>query len=241
MSVISLADLPIRIFADGADEQSILDFYRDPLVRGMTTNPTLMRKAGVRDYELFARRILETVRDKPISFEVFSDDFNEMHRQAIKIAAWQENVFVKIPITNTHGDSALPLIRRLSGAGVRVNVTAILTLPQVEGVAQILNAEVPSVVSIFAGRISDTGIDPLPLMRRAREILQTIPRAELLWGSVREPLNIYQAAQCGTHIVTVTREILQRARAFAGRNLEELSIDTVRMFYEDARAAGYEL
>jgi transaldolase len=239
--VTSLADLPIRIFADGADETSILELYREPLIKGMTTNPTLMRRAGVRDYERFARHILETVRDKPISFEVLSDDFHEMHRQAVKIASWQENVFVKIPITNTRGDSALPLVRRLAGEGVRVNVTAILTLPQVEGAARSLETGVPAVVSILAGRVSDTGVDPMPMMRRAREILQPLPRAELLWGSVREAFNLFQAAQSGAHIVPVTREILARASQFAGRDLAELSAETVRMFYDDATAAGYEL
>jgi len=239
--VTSLADLPIRIFADGADENSILELYRDPLVRGMTTNPTLMRRAGVREYEPFARRILETVRDKPISFEVLSDDFDEMRRQAVKIAGWQENVFVKIPITNTRGDSALPLVARLAAEGVRVNVTAVLTLSQVESAARSLEASVPAVVSILAGRVADTGIDPVPMMRRAREILEPQPHAELLWGSVREPLNIFQAAHSGAHIVTVTRDILVRAQQFAGRDLAELSADTVRMFYDDARAAGYQL
>ena len=219
----------------------MLELYRDPLIKGLTTNPTLMRKAAVQDYEKFARSILETVRDKPISFEVLSDDFAEMHRQAVKIAGWQSNVFVKIPVTTTRGESAQPLVRQLATEGVRVNVTAILTLEQIEYTAQSLAREVPAVVSVLAGRISDTGVDPMPLMLRAREILAPFPHAELLWGSVREPLNIYQAAQSGAHIVTVTPEILSRANLFAGRDLTELSADTVRMFYDDASRAGYRL
>jgi len=237
----TLADLPIKIFADGADRQGILDLYRNPLIRGMTTNPTLMRKAGIGDYEKFAREILEVVRTKPISFEVLSDDFTEMHRQAIKISKWQENVFVKIPITNTRGESSVPLIRELAAGAVRVNVTAILTLEQVECVAPALNPAVPAVVSIFAGRVADTGIDPVPVMRKSLEILRLFPQAELLWGSVREVLNIFQAAESGAHIVTVTHDILAKAQKLAGMDLGELSVETVRMFFNDAAAAGYTL
>lgn len=237
----TLADLPIKIFADGADREGMFRLYRDPLIQGLTTNPTLMRKAGIGDYEQFAREILQVIRTKPISFEVFSDDFGDMHRQALKISQWQENVYVKIPITNTKGESSLPLIAKLAGAGVRVNVTAILTLEQVEGVARHLQAEVPAVVSVFAGRAADTGCDPVPLMKRSLEILRPLPRAELLWASVREVLNIFQAAECGAHIVTVTHDILAKAQKLAGMNLAEMSLDTVKMFHNDAREAGFTL
>jgi transaldolase len=237
----TLADLPIRIFADGADKKGILDLYHNPLIRGMTTNPTLMRQAGVGEYETFAREILEVVRTKPISFEVLSDDFAEMHRQALRISQWQDNVFVKIPITNTRGESSVPLVRELVCSGVRVNVTAILTLAQVERVAPALDPGVPAVVSIFAGRIADTGLDPTPVMRKSLELLRHLPQAELLWGSVREVLNIFQAAESGAHIVTVTHDILAKAQKLAGRDLDQLSLETVRMFFDDAAAAGYRL
>ena len=237
----ALADLPIKIFADGADTAGMLDLYRNPLIRGMTTNPTLMRKAGVVEYERFAREILEVVRTKPISFEVLSDDFPEMRRQALTISQWQDNVFVKIPINNTRGESSVPLIRELAGLGVRVNVTALLTLDQVERVAPALDPALPAVVSIFAGRMADTGVDPAPVMRKSLEILRPLPRAELLWGSVREVLNIFQAAECGAHIVTVTHDILAKAQKLVGLDLGELSIETVRMFVNDAASAGYTL
>ena len=204
-----LLHLPIKIFADGADREGIASLYAKPYIKGLTTNPTLMRKVGIADYEKFARDALEVVKDKPISFEVFSDEFAEMARQARMIARWQENVYVKIPITNTQGDSSLPLIEELSGEGVKLNVTAILTLQQVEGVAKAVRREVPCVVSVFAGRIADTGVDPIPLMRESLDILRELPQAELLWASVREVLNIYQAADCGCHIVTVPHEILE--------------------------------
>jgi len=237
----TLADLSIKIFADGADRDGMFKLYRDPLIQGMTTNPTLMRKAGISDYEKFAREILETVKSKPISFEVFSDDFTDMRRQALKIAQWQENVYVKIPITNTKGESALPLVSDLAKSGVRLNVTALLTLEQVEGVASHLQRDVPAVVSVFAGRIADTGVDPVPLMRKSLEILRPLPQAELLWASVREVLNIFQAADSGAHIVTATHDILAKAQKMAGMDLAALSLDTVKMFYNDAQAAGYTL
>jgi transaldolase len=237
----TLADLPIKIFADGADREGIVKLYQNPFVQGMTTNPTLMRKAGVSDYEKFAREVLEVVKTKPISFEVFSDEFDDMHRQALRISKWQDNVYVKIPITNTRGESALPLIRKLAGEGVRLNVTAILTLDQVKGVARHLEPGVPAVVSVFAGRIADTGVDPVPAMRQSLEILRPLPQAELLWASVREVLNIFQAAESGAHIVTVTHDVLAKAQKLAGMDLGELSLDTVKMFYNDARAAGYTL
>jgi transaldolase len=236
-----LEKLPIKIFADGADLEGIKELYQKPFIHGLTTNPTLMRKVGVSDYETFARSVLEHVTDKPISFEVFSDEFPEMRRQALKIRDWQNNVYVKIPITNTRGESALPLIADLVEQGVKVNVTAILTLKQVEGVAGALKKDVPSVVSVFAGRIADTGVDPLPAMKESLQILKELPSAELLWASVREVLNIFQAADCGCHIVTVPHDILAKASKLGGTDLSELSLDTVRMFYQDAVAAGFRI
>jgi transaldolase len=237
----TLADLPIKIFADGADKEGMFRLYRDPLIKGMTTNPTLMNKVGIRDYETFAREVLEVVKTKPISFEVFSDDFEEMHRQALKISKWQENVYVKIPITNTKRESALPLIGRLAKEGVRLNITAILTIAQVEGVVRELNPKVPAVVSIFAGRVADTGVDPQPIIKKSLELLRPLPQAELLWASVREVLNIFQAAESGAHIVTVTHDVLAKAQKMAGMDLADLSLDTVKMFYNDAQAAGFKL
>lgn len=241
MSTAILENLPVKIFADGADLEGIIDLYRKPFIQGLTTNPTLMRKVGISDYEAFARSVLEQVTDKPISFEVFSDEFAEMRRQALKIRDWQNNVYVKIPITNTRGASALPLIADLVEEGVKVNVTAILTLKQVEGVAGALKKEVPSVVSVFAGRIADTGVDPLPVMKESLKAIGSLPAAELLWASVREVLNIFQAAACGCHIVTVPHDILAKAIKLGGTDLGELSLDTVRMFHQDAVAAGFRL
>jgi transaldolase len=241
MSTSVLEALPIKIFADGADLEGIIDLYRKPFIQGLTTNPTLMRKVGISDYEIFARSVLESVTEKPISFEVFSDEFPEMHRQALKIRDWQDNVYVKIPITNTRGESALPLIADLAGKGVKLNVTAILTLPQVRGVAGALKKEIPSVVSVFAGRIADTGVDPIPIMTEAIGLLSELPKAELLWASVREVLNVFQAAACGCDIVTVPHDILAKASKLGGMDLEALSLDTVRMFYQDAAAAGFQL
>ena len=241
MSAATLENLPVKIFADGADLEGIIELYRKPFIQGLTTNPTLMRKVGVSDYEVFARSVLEHVTDKPISFEVFSDEFPEMRRQALKIRDWQQNVYVKIPITNTRGESALPLIADLANEGVKVNVTAILTLKQVEGVAGALKKEIPSVVSVFAGRIADTGVDPLPVMKESLKAIESLPAAELLWASVREVLNIFQAASCGCHIVTVPHDILAKATKLGGVDLSELSLDTVRMFYQDAVAAGFRL
>jgi transaldolase len=236
-----LLDLPIKIFADGADREGIAALYARPYIKGLTTNPTLMRKAGVTDYEKFARDVLEIVKEKPISFEVFSDEFPEMRRQALRIGKWQENVYVKIPITNTRGDSSLPLISELSAEGVKLNLTAILTSKQVEGVAKAVKPDVPCVVSVFAGRVADTGVDPVPLMKESLEIVRDLPKAELLWASVREVLNIFQAAQCGCHIVTVPHDILEKIAKLGGMDLAELSLDTVRMFHKDAEAAGFRL
>ncbi len=236
-----LLDLPIKIFADGADREGIAALYARPYIKGLTTNPTLMRKAGVGDYEKFARDVLEIVKEKPISFEVFSDDFAEMRRQALRIGKWQENVYVKIPITNTAGESSLPLIRELSAEGVKLNLTAILTSEQVEGVAKAVKPDVPCVISVFAGRVADTGVDPLPIMKQSLEIVRDLPKAELLWASVREVLNIFQAAQCGCHIVTVPHEILDKVAKLGGMDLTALSLDTVKMFQRDAVAAGFKL
>jgi len=241
MSTAILEKLPVQIFADGADREGIIDLYRKPYIKGLTTNPTLMRKVGITDYEAFAKSILETVKDKPISFEVFSDEFPEMRRQALKIKDWQKNVYVKIPITNTKGESAIDLIRDLATQGVQLNITAILTKEQVQAVAGALNPKLPSVVSVFAGRIADTGVDPIPLMTESKQILAGLPKAELLWASVREVLNIFQAADCGCHIVTVPHDILAKASKLGGMGLKELSLDTVRMFYADAQAAGFKL
>jgi transaldolase len=236
-----ILDLPVKIFADGADLQGIADLYRQPYIQGLTTNPTLMRKVGLADYETFARAVLKEVKSKPISFEVFSDDFPEMRRQALKIRDWQDNVYVKIPITNTSGESSIPLIRELAGEGVKLNVTALLTPRQVKAVAAALSSSVPAVVSVFAGRIADTGVDPLPIMKESLEILRGMPKAELLWASVREVLNVFQAAACRCHIVTVPHDILKKLVELGGKNLDELSLDTVRMFHQDAVAAGFKL
>jgi transaldolase len=236
-----LSDLSIKIFADGADLEGILDLYRQPFVRGLTTNPTLMRKVGLTDYETFARTVLEDVKSKPISFEVFSDEFPEMRRQALKMRDWQENVYVKIPVTNTRGESAARLIEELSAENVKLNVTALLTSRQVKTVAAALSRDVPAVVSVFAGRVADTGVDPAHLMRESLRLLDALPKAELLWASVREVLNVYQAAACGCHIVTVPHDILKKLQQLAGKDLEELSLETVRMFHEDAVAAGFQL
>jgi transaldolase len=237
----TLEDLKIKIFADGADKQGMLQLNANLLIKGMTTNPTLMRKAGLTDFEAFAKDILQSITAKPISFEVFSDEFPEMRRQALKINGWAKNVYVKIPITNTRAESSLPLIRELAGEGVKLNVTAILTLEQVEGVAKSLNAKVPAVVSVFAGRIADTGVDPVAVMAGSKKILKNLPHAELLWASVREVLNIFQADDCGCHIVTVPHDILNKAMKMAGMDLGGLSLDTVKMFANDAKAAGFSL
>ena len=239
--VKSLFDLKVQIYADGADKAGILDLYSKPYIRGLTTNPTLMRKAGVKEYEAFARDILQTVTAKPFSLEVFSDEFAEMRRQAEKLASWGDNVYVKIPITNSRGESSAALIEELARAGVKLNITALLTLQQVTTVAAVLNPAVPSVVSIFAGRIADTGIDPKPIMREALGLLAQQPKTQLLWASVREVLNLIQAEESGCHIVTVTHDILAKAAKLLGQDLTDLSLDTVRMFSRDAAGAGYTL
>jgi len=231
----------VKIFADGADLQGIVDLYRKPYIQGLTTNPTLMRKVGLTDYETFARAVLKHVKSKPISFEVFSDDFPEMRRQALKIRDWQDNVYVKIPITNTSGESSAPLIQELANEGVKLNVTALLTARQVKTVAAALSPRVPAVVSVFAGRIADTGVDPMPIMRASLALLEGQPKAELLWASTREVLNLFQAEECGCAIITVPHDILQKAIKIVGAELNLLSLETVKMFAQDAAAAGFKV
>ena len=238
MSVVD--SLKVKIYADGADREGMLEMYEKSYIQGFTTNPTLMRKAGIEDYESFARDILEVISDRPISFEVFADEFEEMERQALEIAKWGDNVYVKIPITNTRQQSASELIQRLSSQGVRLNITAILALDQVREVAAAVQNGPGCIVSVFAGRIADTGVDPIPIMKDALAILQPVPNAELLWASPREVLNIYQADAIGCDIITATNDLLRKL-SLAGKNLVEYSLETVRMFYEDAEDAGYQL
>lgn len=234
------SELQIQLYADGAVLQDMLALRAKGAVKGFTTNPTLMRKAGITDYAGFAREVLAAIPDLPISFEVFADEFPDMERQAKLIAGWGDQVYVKIPITNTRGESSLPLVERLAGMGVKVNVTAILTLAQVEGTAQALRRDLPAIVSVFAGRIADTGRDPMPTMRRSLDLLKGLPQARLLWASTREVLNIFQAQACGCHIITVTPDILKKLD-MERMPLDELSLETVRMFYRDAGAAGFSL
>jgi transaldolase len=226
------------VFADGADLDSILELAADPVVRGFTTNPTLMRKAGIEDYEGFARKVLDHVTDRPISFEVCADDFEEMRRQAHRLASWGPNVYVKIPVTNTKGISSVPLIADLTADGVHLNITGILTLAQVREVSEPLAESSGAVVSVFAGRIADTGRDPVPLMASAVELLRQYPYLELLWASPREIINVCQADSIGCDIITVTHDLLKKLTGL-GRSLEDVSLDTVRMFYNDAVDAGY--
>jgi transaldolase len=234
------ADLRVKIFADGAELAGMLDLYRQPYIRGFTTNPTLMNKAGIRDYRAFAREVLSAIPDRPISFEVFSDEFDDMERQAREIATWGSHVYVKVPVTNTRREPAYDLIRRLSHAGVKVNVTALMTLEQVRAVTDAVRGGAPSNISVFAGRIADTGRDPLPIMTDALEIMHVAPDAELIWASPRELLNIVQADAIGCHIITVTPDILKKLDGI-GKDLAEFSLDTVKMFHDDARKAGFTL
>lgn len=236
----SLDNLNVKIFADGADKAGMLELYRNPLIKGFTTNPTLMRKAGVSEYSTFAREILADIPDRPISFEVLSDESDEMEREALEIASWGNNVYVKIPITNTEGESPCELVQRLARVGVKVNVTAIMTFDQVRDIAPCL-AEGPSAyVSVFAGRIADTGRDPVPLMAAAVELLRPYLNLELIWASPRELLNIFQADAVGCHIITVTYDVLRKLH-LVGKDLHEYSLETVKMFYRDAQRAGYNL
>jgi transaldolase len=233
-------ELQIKLFCDAADIESLLTMYAKPYVRGFTTNPTLMRRAGVRDFEAFAHAVLTAIPDLPVSFEVFADDEAGMEQQARQIASWGTNVYVKIPITNTHGLSSIPLIRRLSHSGIALNVTALMTLDQVSKVAAALDPSTRAIVSIFAGRIADTGVDPVPIMRRAVAMLEQRPQAELLWASSRELLNIFHAEEAGTHIITATPEILNKL-PLLGKDLTTFSLETVQMLYNDAVAAGYSI
>ena len=237
---MAITDLKIKLFADGADKAAMLDLYRNPLIKGFTTNPTLMRKAGIADYEAFARDILSEIRDRPISLEVFADDFDEMERQARLIASWGPNVYVKIPVTNTRREPATALIHRLSHEGVRLNVTALLTLEQVRCVSGALAGGAPSNVSVFAGRVADTGRDPVPLMAQAVEMVSVHPGMELIWASPRELLNIFQADSIGCHIITATSDVLNKL-ALVGKDLHDYSLDTVKMFHTDAAKSGFKV
>jgi transaldolase len=236
----SAADLKVKVFADGANLQGILEMYAKPWIKGFTTNPTLMRKAGISDYASFAQQVLAAVPDRPISFEVFSDEFAEMERQALEIAQWGPHVYVKIPITNTRAESSAGLCRRLADRGLKLNVTALLTLDQVRTAADALRNGPPACVSVFAGRVADTGVDPVPVMREALEILAPYPNIELIWASPRELLNIVQADCIGCHIITVTNDILAKL-GLLGKDLEDYSLDTVKLFHSDAQASGFSI
>lgn len=233
-----LGDLAVKIFADSADLPAIRTMAARPFIKGFTTNPSLMRKAGVSDYKRFALEVLPLVSGRPISFETFADEFEAMERQAREIASWADNVYVKVPVTNTLGEFAGPLLRRLSEAGVKVNVTAVFTLEQVKATMEYLQGGTPAIVSVFAGRIADTGVDPAPMMREARKLLQASPATELLWASCREVLNVVQADAAGCHIITVMDDVVKKL-ALLGKDHDEYSLETVRMFFDDAAAAGY--
>jgi transaldolase len=235
-----LDQISTRIFADGADLEGILTLAADPRISGFTTNPTLMRKVGLTDYARFARELLERVTQHPISFEVFADDAEQMRRQARLIAAWGENVYVKIPVTSTAGESMAPLARELSEEGIKVNVTALFTTAQVELITAAVANGAPSYISVFAGRIADAGVDPMPIMARSVEIMEQAPRSELIWASPREILNLVQANDVGCHIITITHDLLKKLDGL-GKSLEQYSLETVRMFHSDALAAGFEL
>jgi transaldolase len=232
--------LRIKVFADGADLKGMLDQTSNPMVKGFTTNPTLMRQAGITDYKGFAQQVLKAITVLPVSFEVFADDFPTMLDQAREIASWGNNVYVKIPVTNTKGDFAGPLISQLAQAGVKLNVTALMTNDQVKRVTDALSEKVPAIISVFAGRIADTGRDPIPLMQEALTIMKPRPKAELLWASPREVLNIYQADEMGCHIITVTNDLVKKL-ALAAKDLDLYSRETVAMFYKDATAAGFRI
>ncbi len=235
-----LEDLRVKIFADGADKAGMIEMSHKPYIMGLTTNPTLMHKAGIKDYRAFAREIIDEIKDKPVCFEVFSDELVEMERQAMEIAGWGDNVYVKIPVTNTRQESSRPLVERLTARKVKLNVTALTTLEQVRETVAVLNPAVPSYVSVFAGRIADTGRDPVPLMAASVEMLRVSPAAQLIWASPRELLNIFQADAIGCHVITVTNDILKKL-SLIGLDLKDYSLDTVKMFFNDALAAGYEL
>ncbi len=230
--------LKVKLFADGADLAGMKEMAANPMIKGFTTNPSLMRKAGVTDYKAFALEVLKVINDRSVSFEVFADDFGEMEAQALEIASWGRNVNVKIPVTNTRGEFAGSLIERLSKKGVKLNVTALLTLDQVKRVTERLAAETPAIISVFAGRIADTGVDPVPVMKKSVEIMKAKPKAELIWASPRELLNVFQADQVGCHIITATNDILKKL-SLVGKDLDKYSLETVEMFYKDAKAAGF--
>jgi transaldolase len=230
----------IKLYADGADLNGMIDEYKKGIASGFTTNPTLMKKAGVKSYEEFAKSALKAIPDLPISFEVFSDDLPGMEREARKIGSWGHNVYIKIPVTNTKGESTAPLVKKLSHDGLKLNVTAILTVNQVKTVVKALSPSTPSIVSVFAGRIADTGVDPMPMMKESVKILKSNPNAELLWASTRELLNLIQAESCGCHIITITNDILKKV-PLVGKDLTQLSLETVQMFYSDAQSAGYKI
>jgi transaldolase len=236
----SLSELKVKLFADGADKAGMLEMYKNPMIKGFTTNPTLMRQAGISDYESFAREIVAAIPDRPLSFEVFADEFPEMERQAERIASWGQQVYVKIPVTNSRGESSASLIRRLADAGVKQNVTALTTLAQVREVAEALSNGPRAIVSVFAGRIADTGRDPGPVMAAAVELLRPWPQLELLWASPREILNVFHADQVGCHIITATSDILKKL-GLIGKDLAEYSLETVKMFKNDAESAGFSL
>jgi len=238
--VQTLKNLNVKLFADGADLAGMKEMYANPLIQGFTTNPTLMRKAGIQDYSAFAKQVIALIPDRPISFEVFADDFDVMEQQALKIASWGKNINVKIPVTNTKKKFSGPLIKRLSQAGVSLNITAVMTLEQVEEVVDCLTQETPAIISVFAGRIADTGVDPLPVMSKALEIMKVKPKSELIWASPRELLNIFQADAIGCHIITATNDILKKL-SLLGKNLEDYSLETVEMFHRDALAAKYDI
>jgi transaldolase len=238
--VKTVSSLGVKLFADGADKAGMLEMYANPLIQGFTTNPTLMRKAGVSNYPTFAKEILKAIPDRPISFEVFADEFDEMERQALEISSWGNNVNVKIPVTNTKKQTSYELLKRLAKAGVKLNVTALMTLDQVRDASAAL-AEAPhAYISVFAGRIADTGRDPMPAMAAAVEMLKPYPQQELIWASPRELLNIFQADVVGCHIITATNDILKKL-ALVGKDLHDYSLDTVKMFYNDAHSAGYSI
>jgi transaldolase len=236
----SVADLKVKIFADGADVAGMVEMYKKPYIRGFTTNPTLMRKVGITDYRAFAREVLAQIPDRPISFEVFSDDFSEMEKQAREIASWGKNVNVKIPVTNTQGEPTHKLVHKLSHAGIQLNVTAVFTLEQVRDIVANLDPKTPAFVSVFAGRIADTGRDPMPLMAAARALVHTLPHGELIWASPRELLNVFHAEAVNCDIITVTNDVLAKL-SNVGKDLGQFSLETVRMFRDDAVKAGFTL
>lgn len=235
-----VSDLKVKLFADGAQKSDILQLYPDPKIKGFTTNPTLMQKVGITDYAAFSKDILKSIQDKPISFEVFSDDFEEMYKQALEISTWGQNVYVKIPITNTKGESSLPLVKSLVEKNVQLNVTALFTLTQVKETVEALKGTKSSYISVFAGRIADTGRDPMPMMKETLEIMKPYPEMELIWASPRELLNIFQADEIGCHIITVTYDVLKKLDS-VGKDLDEFSLETVKMFYDDAVKAGFSI